>query len=182
MKYVLALDQGTTSSRAIVFDHAGRVHSMARREIAQVYPRPGWVEQDPMEIWAPQIGVAREALAGGGISAGDIGAIGIANQRETTIVWDRETGEPAPMEFEVIREWIPRDVGVGLEIVVDESTTKNMVLELGEYFRREYANELYVFIAIFNNEEAARNRNSLSYPEEKLTRQMQREKLVYRGA
>ena len=81
---------------------------------------------------------------------------------------NREVGEPAPMEFEVVREWIPRDVGIGLEIVVDESTTKDMVVELGEYFRRTYAKELFVFIAIFDNEEAAKNRNTLSYPEEEL--------------
>src|SRR5688500_17039570 len=92
--YILALDQGTTSSRAIVFDHAGAVRALAQKEFAQIFPQPGWVEHDPKEIWATQLAVAAEALARGGLRAQDIAAIGIANQRETAIVWDRETGEP----------------------------------------------------------------------------------------
>jgi len=92
--YVLALDQGTTSSRAILFDHEGRIHGTAQREFRQIFPRAGWVEHDPQEIWTSQIGVAVEALAGAGLRPRDIAAIGITNQRETTIVWDRKTGEP----------------------------------------------------------------------------------------
>ncbi len=94
MRYVLALDQGTTSSRALLFDHAGRVHGLAQRETLQRYPQPGWVEQDPEEIWQTQLAVAREALARAGAAAADIAAIGITNQRETTIVWERDTGRP----------------------------------------------------------------------------------------
>ncbi len=92
--YIMALDQGTTSSRCIIFDRSGRICSMAQKEFRQYYPKPGWVEHDPKEIWSSQISVAKEALEASGISAGDIKAIGITNQRETTIVWDRETGEP----------------------------------------------------------------------------------------
>jgi len=94
MPFLLALDQGTTSSRAIVFDHAGEVRALAQRETTQLFPQPGWVEQDPAEIWRTQLECAQQALASAGASAGDIAAIGITNQRETTIVWDRETGEP----------------------------------------------------------------------------------------
>ena len=93
-EYLLALDQGTTSSRAILFDRDGANVQMASREITQLYPRPGWVEHDPMEIWDTQLATAREAIARAGISAGDIRAIGITNQRETTILWDRATGRP----------------------------------------------------------------------------------------
>src|SRR5262245_2916676 len=91
---ILALDQGTTSSRAIVFDHAGGIRAVAQREFKQIYPQAGWVEHDPREIWQTQIETAREALAKAGLRAADIAAIGITNQRETTIVWDRKTGAP----------------------------------------------------------------------------------------
>ena len=94
MTFVLALDQGTTSSRAIVFDAAGAIRAVAQKEFAQHFPRPGWVEHDPEEIWATQVAVAGEAIAGAGIRAGDVAAIGIANQRETTVVWDRASGRP----------------------------------------------------------------------------------------
>jgi len=94
MGYILALDQGTTSSRAIVFDQTGAVRAVAQREFAQIYPRPGWVEHDPNEIWATQVAVAGEAMARAGIHAGEVAAIGITNQRETTVVWDRATGTP----------------------------------------------------------------------------------------
>ena len=94
MPYILALDQGTTSSRAIVFDHDGAVRSVAQKEFTQIFPQAGWVEHDPGEIWASQIGVAVEALGRAQLRPTDIAAIGITNQRETTIVWDRETGEP----------------------------------------------------------------------------------------
>lgn len=92
MKCILALDQGTTSSRAIVLDHQGRIVSAAQKEFRQVFPHPGWVEHDPEEIWSSQLAAAREALEAGGLSAADVAAIGIANQRETTVVWDRRTG------------------------------------------------------------------------------------------
>ena len=91
---ILALDQGTTSSRAIVFDAAGAIRAVAQKEFAQHFPQPGWVEHDPEEIWATQIAVAGEAMARAGIGARDVAAIGITNQRETTIVWDRATGKP----------------------------------------------------------------------------------------
>ncbi len=94
MNFVLALDQGTTSSRAIVFDHAGAIQAVAQKEFTQIFPQPGWVEHDPDEIWATQIAVASEAIARAGLQAGDIAAIGITNQRETTVVWDRTTGQP----------------------------------------------------------------------------------------
>ncbi|HLZ63993.1 MAG TPA: glycerol kinase GlpK [Ktedonosporobacter sp.] len=93
-KYVLALDQGTTSSRAIVFDHAGLIVSVAQQEFPQIYPSPGLVEHDPEAIWSSQIHVAQEAMKKAGASASDIAAIGITNQRETAIVWDKNTGAP----------------------------------------------------------------------------------------
>ena len=93
-KYVMALDQGTTSSRCIIFDKFGKIRSMAQREFAQVYPKPGWVEHDPMEIWSSQISVATEAMAKQGVVAEEISAIGITNQRETTVVWNKNTGQP----------------------------------------------------------------------------------------
>ncbi|MCU1258297.1 MAG: glpK [Bryobacterales bacterium] len=94
MSYILALDQGTTSSRAIVFDRNAATVALAQRELTQHYPQPAWVEHDPEEIWRSQLEVAEEALAKAGIQARDIAAIGITNQRETTLVWDRETGKP----------------------------------------------------------------------------------------
>jgi glycerol kinase len=94
MSYILALDQGTTSSRAILFDREGAIKGVAQREFRQIFPQPGWVEHDAMEIWTSQAGVAVEALAGAGLRAGDVAAIGITNQRGTTVVWDRKTGQP----------------------------------------------------------------------------------------
>ena len=94
MTYLLALDQGTSSSRSIVFDERGRIQAMAQREFRQHYPRPGWVEHDPMEIWHSQLETAREALQRAGLQAGDIRSIGITNQRETTLVWERRSGRP----------------------------------------------------------------------------------------
>jgi len=93
-EHVLALDQGTTSSRAIVFDARGAVVAVAQKEFEQRYPRPGWVEHDPLDIWSSQVGVAAEALSRAGLQADDLAAIGIANQRETTLLWDRRTLEP----------------------------------------------------------------------------------------
>jgi len=92
--FVLALDQGTTSSRAIIFDHAGAIQSAAQQEFKQIFPQAGWVEHDPREIWQTQLATAREALAKAGLRASDVAAIGITNQRETTVVWDRRTGVP----------------------------------------------------------------------------------------
>ena len=93
-KYILALDQGTSSSRAIVFDHEGKIRSTAQMEFTQYFPKPGWVEHNPMEIWSSEAGVIAEAISKVGIGGLDIAAIGITNQRETTIVWDAETGQP----------------------------------------------------------------------------------------
>ena len=93
-KYAAALDQGTTSSRCMIFDHGGRVVSVAQKEHEQIYPKPGWVEHDPMEIWERCQEVMQEALDSAGASADDIAGLGITNQRETTVVWDRNTGEP----------------------------------------------------------------------------------------
>lgn len=94
MPHILALDQGTTSSRAIVFDQAGNIVSIAQREFQQFYPKPGWVEHDPLEIWQSQLEVAVEAVAKAGLEVADLAALGITNQRETAIIWDRATGEP----------------------------------------------------------------------------------------
>ncbi len=93
-KYILALDQGTTSSRAILFDQGGTIAGTAQKEFTQIYPKAGWVEHDPMEIWGTQSGVAREVLDRAGVKAEEIAAIGITNQRETTVVWDKNTGKP----------------------------------------------------------------------------------------
>ena len=94
MPFILALDQGTTSSRAVVLDHEGAIRTLAQREFEQIFPKPGWVEHNPEQIWASQIGVAAEALLQARIGAADLAGIGITNQRETTLLWDRETGAP----------------------------------------------------------------------------------------
>ncbi len=93
-KFILAFDQGTTSSRAIVFDKKGSIRSVAQKEFTQIFPKPGWVEHDANEIWSTQLGVAAEAITQAGLSVKDIAAIGITNQRETTVVWDKQTGAP----------------------------------------------------------------------------------------
>src|ERR1700760_3620349 len=93
-KYLLALDEGTTSSRALVIDYSGKVIAVAQKEFTQFFPQPGWVEHDANEIWASQIGVAADAIGRAAISHSDIAAIGITNQRETAVVWDRKSGEP----------------------------------------------------------------------------------------
>jgi len=93
-KYIMALDQGTTSSRCILFDEQGNIHKMSQKEFTQIYPQPGWVEHNPMEIWSSQLSVACECLATLGIDASQVAAIGITNQRETTIIWDKKTGQP----------------------------------------------------------------------------------------
>ena len=94
MTYLLALDQGTSSCRSIVFDERGQVVALAQQELPQIYPKPGWVEHDPMEIWRSQLATARQALAMAALKASDIRALGITNQRETTVVWNRKTGQP----------------------------------------------------------------------------------------
>ena len=93
-QYVMALDQGTTSSRCILFNHAGDICGMVQREFEQIYPQPGWVEQNPREIWSSQYSVLVQTLAETGVDAKQISSIGITNQRETTIIWNRYTGEP----------------------------------------------------------------------------------------
>src|ERR1700761_4802153 len=93
-KYAIALDQGTTSSRAMIFNHEGRVESVSQKEHEQIYPKPGWVEHDPKEIWARSQEVMSEALEKAGGNLDDVAALGITNQRETAVVWDRPTGEP----------------------------------------------------------------------------------------
>ncbi|HUU35391.1 MAG TPA: FGGY family carbohydrate kinase, partial [Vicinamibacterales bacterium] len=93
-RYVLALDQGTTSSRAIVFDRGGRAIAAAQQEFPQIFPQPGHVEHDPEAIWTSQLATAREALGRAGATAADIAAIGVTNQRETTVLWDKATGAP----------------------------------------------------------------------------------------
>src|SRR5690349_653347 len=94
MSFVLALDQGTTSSRAIVFDAKGAIRAVAQQEFRQLFPQPGWVEHDATEIWATQSGVMHEALAKAGLQARDLAALGITNQRETTVLWERSSGRP----------------------------------------------------------------------------------------
>ena len=94
MKYILAIDQGTTSSRAILFDYDQNMVSVAQKEFTQIYPNEGWVEHNASEIWATQFGVLQEAIQKAGAKPEDIAAIGITNQRETTVVWDKNTGEP----------------------------------------------------------------------------------------
>jgi glycerol kinase len=130
-EHVLALDQGTTSSRAILFDHQGRIVSTAQQEFTQIYPQPGWVEHDPDEIWDSQLATAREALARAGVSGAQLAAIGITNQRETTVVWDRETGAPlynaivwqcrrtAPMCDELRRQGWAKPIRAKTGLVVD---------------------------------------------------------------
>lgn len=92
--YLLALDQGTSSSRSIVFDTRGQIHAMAQQELPQIYPRPGWVEHDPQQIWQTQLATAQQALKKAGIAASQIGAVGITNQRETAVLWERASGKP----------------------------------------------------------------------------------------
>lgn len=137
-KYILALDQGTTSSRAIIYDHAGKILSMAQKEFRQIFPKPGFVEHDPMEIYSSQISVAAEAMAQMEIHDNVIAAIGITNQRETTIVWNRKTGKPVynaivwqdrrtsaycdRMKKEGLHNWIAEKTG--LEIDAYFSATK----------------------------------------------------------
>ena len=100
-KYVGAVDQGTTSTRFMIFDHAGKVVGVDQKEHAQIYPKPGWVEHDPMEIWARSLDVIKGALKKANLKADDLAAVGITNQRETTVVWDKRTGKP--VEHAIVR-------------------------------------------------------------------------------
>ncbi|MEY3720619.1 MAG: hypothetical protein RL618_1138, partial [Pseudomonadota bacterium] len=93
-QYILAIDQGTTSSRAILFNRSGRIHGIAQQEFRQIFPNPGWVEHDANEIWSSQLAVARQVMKDHHLKASDIAGIGITNQRETSVLWDRKTGEP----------------------------------------------------------------------------------------
>jgi glycerol kinase len=93
-KYIAAIDQGTTSTRCMLFDHSGKVVSLSQKEHAQIYPQPGWVEHDPLEIWQRTQQVIRDVLGKSGAKPGDIAAVGITNQRETSVVWDRRIGQP----------------------------------------------------------------------------------------
>ena len=93
-QFILAIDQGTTSSRAILFNHEGQIHGLAQQEYPQIFPEPGWVEHDAMAIWNSQLAVAQQVLKEHGLKASDIAALGITNQRETTVIWDRKSGEP----------------------------------------------------------------------------------------
>src|SRR4051812_33946300 len=92
--YILAIDQGTTSSRAILFDHGGKIHGIAQQEFSQIFPHPGWVEHDAKEIWQSQLTVIQDVLRKNDVAATEVAAIGITNQRETTVLWNRHTGEP----------------------------------------------------------------------------------------
>lgn len=125
-KYILALDQGTTSSRCILFDESGSICSVAQKEFTQIYPQPGWVEHNPMEIWSSQLAVATEAMARMGVGAEQISGIGITNQRETTVVWDRHTGEPVcnaiVWQCRRTADYIERLKEAGLDVMVRERT------------------------------------------------------------
>ena len=107
-KYVLAIDQGTTSSRAILFNHQGTIITLAQKPFQQYFPKPGWVEHDPNEIWYTQSSVIKEAMAKADVTDSHIACIGIANQRETTIIWDRETG--FPVYNAIVRRIIARNL------------------------------------------------------------------------
>lgn len=133
-RYILALDQGTTSSRAIVFDRSGQKLALAQKEFPQSYPRPGWVEHDPQEIWASQSATAAEALSKAGLTARDIAAIGITNQRETVVLWERDTGRPVHpaivWQDRRTADMCERMRGEGLEPMISERTG----LRLDPYF------------------------------------------------
>lgn len=133
-KYIMALDAGTTSNRCILFDHEGNIKSVAQKEFTQYFPHPGWVEHDPKEIWSTQIGVVMEAMAKVNATAEDVAAIGITNQRETTIVWDKETGEPV---YNAIVWQCRRTADYASELVkqgYEETFKKKTGLVLDPYF------------------------------------------------
>jgi glycerol kinase len=126
-KFILSLDQGTTSSRAIVFDHNGSIISIAQKEFTQFFPKPGWVEHDAMEIWSSQISVATEVIAKAGIAPNEIAAIGITNQRETIVVWDRETGKPI---YNAI-VWQDRRTSVYCDDLIEKGLSDNIRQKTG---------------------------------------------------
>jgi len=103
--FVAAIDQGTTSTRCMIFDHAGKVTASAQQEHRQIYPRPGWVEHDPSEIWQRTGEVTSHCLRSSGLGAADLAAVGVTNQRETVVVWDRETGQPVHNAISASRVW-----------------------------------------------------------------------------
>ena len=125
-KYVMALDQGTTSCRCILYNHEGRPAGMAQEEFTQIFPKSGWVEHDPMEIWNRQLSVCRKAMEGINAKAENIDSIGITNQRETTVVWDRQTGKPVynaiVWQCRRTAEFCRDLVNTGLESAVREKT------------------------------------------------------------
>lgn len=129
-KYVMALDAGTTSNRCILFNEAGEICSMAQKEFRQFFPNPGWVEHDANEIWSTMLGVAVEAMNMIRATAADIAAIGITNQRETAIVWDKETGEPV---YNAI-VWVPQDIGY-CGCAEEEGTGRDLSAEDGSDYR-----------------------------------------------
>src|SRR5262249_15182316 len=133
-RYVLALDQGTTSSRAILFDHDGGAVAGAQQEFRQIFPRPGWVEHDPTEIWSSQLACARRGLQDAGCSAADLVALGITNQRETTLVWERATGRPIAIAI----VWQDRRTAEACAALrasgVEERVTEKTGLVLDPYF------------------------------------------------
>ena len=133
-KFLLAIDQGTSSSRTVIYDHSARVVGSDQQEFPQIYPRPGWVEHDPEAIWSSVTAVTRGAMEKAGARAADITAIGITNQRETTIVWDRDTGEPVynaiVWQDRRTAQYCERLIDEGLEASVSEKTG----LRLDPYF------------------------------------------------
>src|SRR5438445_6069639 len=141
MTYILALDQGTTSSRSIVFNREGSVVSVGQKEYRQIYPQSGWVEHDPREIWQSQIETALEALAKASLTAADIAAVGITNQRETTLLWDRQTGEPIHNAI-VWQDRRTSNTCNEVRFIHGDLTRKKTGLELHAYFSASKANEL----------------------------------------
>ncbi|MDA3947933.1 MAG: glycerol kinase GlpK [Spirochaeta sp.] len=157
-KYVLAFDAGTTSNRAILFDHDGQIVSVAQQEFPQIYPKPGWVEHDPMDIWSTQSGVARQAIEKAGAVPGEVAAIGITNQRETVIIWDKETGKPImngicwqdrrtagicdDMKERGLSEYVKQTTGLVIDAYFSGTKIKWMLDNVPEARKRAEAGEL----------------------------------------
>ena len=132
-KYIIAMDQGTTSSRAIIFDRQQRIIGSSQKEFTQIYPKEGWVEHDPMEIWASQYGVLQEVMAKNNLTQENIAALGITNQRETTIIWDKITGIPI---YNAIVWQCRRTADFCEELKSDLRALFNNVLDLGIAIRK----------------------------------------------